>query len=235
MPYYPTTPYPSTQSTAVDVLSNYFSTLYPMLADITLKIFTAFVIFVLGWLVAIFVKLAVEFILGKIRLREGLEKIGLGKYFENFTWEESMDRVLAEISFWVVFAVFLMTAFQVLGLQVINSFMSSVVSYVPKAVVGGFVLLFGFIFGELARKSISGFFKGLEKKSANAASSLVKWAIIVLAFLAALNQWGVAPDVMNTLVLGLVLFLALAGGLAFGLGGQETAREILENIRRGLK
>ena len=30
---------------------------------------------------------------------------------------------------------------------------------------------------------------------------------------------------------GLVAMLALAGGLAFGLGGQETARDILKNIR----
>jgi small-conductance mechanosensitive channel len=76
--------------------------------------------------------------------------------------------------------------------------------------------------------------RGLEKKSASGVGVFIKWAIIVFSFLAALNTWGVAVEIVNTLVLGVVLFFALAGGLAFGLGGQETARDILESVSKDI-
>lgn len=231
-PVYQPQIYQPTEPTAYQALAGYFTNLYPLVLDAIIRIFGALIIFLIGWIVALVIKLAIEFILEKIRIKDWLAKANLDKYFESFAWEERLDKVLAEVVFWIVFIVFLMTAFDTLGLQVINSFISRVVNYIPTALVGGLILLAGFLFGELVRKVSIGVFRGLEKKSADLASSLVKWAIVVFAFLAALSQWGIASDIVNTLVMGLVFFVALAGGLAFGLGGQNLAKEILENFRK---
>jgi hypothetical protein len=53
--------------------------------------------------------------------------------------------------------------------------------------------------------------------------------------LVVLNQLGVAQDLIRILFTGIVALLALAGGLAFGLGGQTAAKEILEEVRNKLK
>ena len=219
----------------MDYLNNYLSSLLPSFTNAFLNILAAVVVFLVGWLVAMVVRVLLEYVLSKIQIKEWLNKAGLGKYVEDFTWEERLDKVLAEIGFWVVLVIFLMTSFDILGLSVVNSFIRSVVNYIPKAIAGGLILLAGFLFGELTRKALVGVLRGLEKKSAAGISIFVKWAIIVFAFLAALNQWGIAVDIVNTLVMGVVLFVALAGGLAFGLGGQEIARDFLENIRRHFK
>jgi len=218
--------------TPTEVLNNYLFSLYPSVINALLSLLAAVVVFLVGWLVAMFVKLALEFVLAKIQIKEWLNKAGLGKYIEDFTWEERFDKILAEIVFWVVLIVFLMTSFDILGLSTVNYFLRQVLSYLPRAIAGGLILLAGFLFGELTRKAITGVLKGLEKKSAHGISVFVKWAIIIFAFFAALNQWGVAVEIVNSLVMGVVLFVAIAGGLAFGLGGQEIAREILENVKR---
>jgi hypothetical protein len=219
-------------STPLQDLNNYFLSLYPSIINAVLVLLAALVIFFLGWLVAILVKWILEFVLSKIQIKEWLNRTSLGKYIEDFTWEERLDKVLAEIGFWVVLVLFLMTSLDLLGLSAVSSFIRSVVNYIPKAIAGGLILLAGFLFGELTRKAVSGIFRGLEKKSAAGVGIFIKWVIIVFAFLAALNTWGVAVEIVNTLAMGVVLFVALAGGLAFGLGGQEIARDILENIRR---
>lgn len=221
--------------TPIDALNNYLANLYPLILDAMLRIVGALVIFLVGWFVALVIKLVIEFILNKIKLEEVFKSAKLDQYFKDFSWEERLDKVIAELLFWVVLLVFLMTAFDVLGFQIVNSFIYRIVNYIPTAVAGGLILLAGFIVGELARKVTVGIFHGLEKRGAHTASSLVKWSIVVFAFLAALNQWGIAADIINILVMGFVLFLALAGGLAFGLGGQETAREILEDLRKQLR
>jgi len=218
--------------TPIDVLNNYLLSLYPSIVNAILTVVAALVVFLVGWVIAFIVKWALEFVLSKIQIRDWLAKAGLEKYVEDFTWEEKLDKILAEIGFWIVLVIFLMTAFDILGLSTVTSFIRDVVSYIPKAIAGGLILLAGFLFGELTRKAVVGVLRGLEKKSANGVGVFIKWAIIIFSFLAALNTWGVAVELVNTLALGVVLFFALAGGLAFGLGGQETAREILESVKR---
>jgi hypothetical protein len=219
-------------TTPLEVLNNYLLSLYPLIINSGLNIVAALVVFFIGWVIAFFVKWVLEFVLSKIQIKEWFNRAGLGKYIEDFTWEERLDKVLAEIGFWIVLIIFLMTSLDLLGLSTVSSFVRNVVSYIPKAVAGGLILLAGFLFGELTRKAISGILRGLEKKSAAGVGVFIKWAIVVFAFLAALNTWGVAIEIVNTLAMGIVLFVALAGGLAFGLGGQEVAKDILENIRK---
>lgn len=218
--------------TPIEALNIYFSNLYPQFFDAVLRVFGAFIVFLVGWLIALLVKLFVEFVLRNLKLEELFRKLKIDQYFKDFSWEETLDKILAEVVFWVVFVVFLMVAFDILGLQIVNVFIRQALFYIPKAIAGGLVLVAGLLFGELARKSLVGVFRGLRGKSAQTAAVFVKWVIVIFAFIAALNQWGIAPDIMAILIQGVVIFLALAGGLAFGLGGQDLAREILENLRR---
>jgi sensor histidine kinase YesM len=224
--------YEIANQTPLQVLNNYFLSLYSSIINGVLVLLTALVVFFFGWLVAVLVKWILEFVLSKIQIKEWFKRAGLSKYVEDFTWEERLDKILAEIGFFVVLIVFLMASLDILGLSAVSSFIRSVVNYIPKAVAGGLILLAGFLFGELTRKAVSGILRGLEKKSASGVGVFIKWVIVVFAFLAALNTWGVAVEIVNTLAMGIVLFVALAGGLAFGLGGQEIAREILENVKR---
>ncbi len=70
---------------------------------------------------------------------------------------------------------------------------------------------------------------------ADAVSSVVRWAIIIFTFLAVLAQLGLAEALIRTLFIGVVAFLAIAGGLAFGLGGKDAAADAIDNVRKQLK
>jgi hypothetical protein len=70
---------------------------------------------------------------------------------------------------------------------------------------------------------------------ADTASLTVRWSIVIFTFLAALAQLGIAANMINTLFIGLVAFIAIAGGLAFGLGGKDAAAEFIDNVKKELK
>jgi len=61
---------------------------------------------------------------------------------------------------------------------------------------------------------------------------VTRWAIWIFAIIAALYQLGVATLLLQTLLTGLVAMLAIAGGLAFGLGGKDLAGDFLGRVRR---
>ena len=67
--------------------------------------------------------------------------------------------------------------------------------------------------------------------SATLLATISKWAIVIFGIFAAFIQLGIAPSLVSTIFIGIVVMLALAGGLAFGLGGRDEATAILRKLR----
>ncbi|MHB9019982.1 MAG: mechanosensitive ion channel family protein, partial [Minisyncoccota bacterium] len=61
------------------------------------------------------------------------------------------------------------------------------------------------------------------------------WVIVMFGLLIALNQLGVAVAIINTVITGLIAMLALAGGLAFGLGGKDLAAHLLQKMKDSME
>ena len=64
---------------------------------------------------------------------------------------------------------------------------------------------------------------------------LARVAVWAFAIVVAVNQLGIATTLINTLLIGIVGALALASGLAFGLGGRDKAAELIESWSQDAK
>jgi hypothetical protein len=221
-----------TSTNLLDVFNSFLLSLYPVFLQSIINLTLALLVIVVGWLISQFFKLLAELVVENSKLEEVLRKTKLASYFEGFSFEEKASKVLGEAVFWFVFLLFLMTATDILGLKLVTSFLRDLLYFIPKAVTSAFVVLAGFVFGDLMKKILYGVFRGFEKRTADFASSIIKWSIIGFSFFTALNVLGIATELINTLLFGFMLFFGLAGGLAFGLGGQDLAKEVLENLRR---
>ncbi|MDT7868419.1 MAG: hypothetical protein RQ894_01180 [Candidatus Pacebacteria bacterium] len=219
----------------LDVFNSFLLSLYPVFLQSIINLTLALLVIVVGWLISQFFKLLVELVVENSKLEEVLRKTKLASYFEGFSFEEKASKVLGEAVFWFVFLLFLMTATDILGLKLVTSFLKDLLYFIPKAVTSAFVVLAGFVFGDLMKKILYGVFRGFEKRTADFASSIIKWSIVGFSFFTALNVLGIATELINTLLFGFMLFFGLAGGLAFGLGGQDLAKEVLENLRGKFK
>jgi len=221
-----------TSTNLLDVFNSFLLSLYPVFLQSIINLTLALLVIVVGWLISQFFKLLAELVVENSKLEEVLRKTKLASYFEGFSFEEKASKVLGEAVFWFVFLLFLMTATDILGLKLVTSFLRDLLYFIPKAVTSAFVVLAGFVFGDLMKKILYGVFRGFEKRTADFASSIIKWSIVGFSFFTALNVLGIATELINTLLFGFMLFFGLAGGLAFGLGGQDLAKEVLENLRR---
>ena len=133
-------------------------------------------------------------------------------------------RALAKLIFWLVMLVVILLASTALGLESINQMFGTMLSFIPTLIAGIVIVILGMIVGEFVR--------GLILASAGQVSGvptlakLAKSAVVVISLFMALQQVGVAEDIVTsafTLILGAV---ALGVGLAFGLGNRELAGEI---------
>lgn len=189
------------------------------------------IILLIGIIIASLLKQVVVQIFKALNIEGFLKKYGVPEARQEFTW----TNILAEIVRWFVFILFLIPTADVWGLPQIVTILNTFLLYLPNVFVAAIIALVGFVFARLSHDVILASAHGLSADTAKTVASVARWAIIVFVFLAILNQLGVAADLVRILFTGFVAMVAIAGGIAFGLGGQGAARDTLENLRKRLK
>lgn len=214
--------------------------------NIVVDVFRTFYTSVMGYLPSFFygvLVLLIGFLLA------GLAKevfIGLVKFFKvsfffkatNIAKEKEVNiwvDVLGELFKWVVVILFLVPTMQLWGLSGMTTILNSLLLYLPNVIVSVVIALVGYIVSNLAHDIVLHSIKQVQKKVSLTMAALTKYVILVFTSLVVLNQLGVAQDLIKILFTGIVTMLALAGGLAFGLGGQTAAKELLEDLKKKFK
>jgi len=192
----------------------------------------AILVFVAGWIVAVALGKAVEQIVKVIRIDDVVEKAGTKARMRKAGVELNIAKFFGGIVKWFLILVFLMAATDILQLVQVTSFLNSIVLYIPNVIVAAVILAIAFLVGNFAYAVIKGSTKVAGIVSATLLATVAKWAIVIFGLLAALIQLGVASSLINTIFIGFIAMLSLAGGLAFGLGGKEEAALILKKLRR---
>ena len=62
-------------------------------------------------------------------------------------------------------------------------------------------------------------------------STLAWWSVIVFGLVIALDQIGVNTIIIQTVITGIIAMFAIAGGIAFGLGGKDYASNLIQKFR----
>ncbi|TSC91882.1 MAG: small-conductance mechanosensitive ion channel [Candidatus Berkelbacteria bacterium Licking1014_85] len=219
--------------------SEYTLTISDALTNIVNRVITfipslvgAILILVVGWIVAALLEWAVENILKAIGIQTLFEKAKIEDIVKRTESKKNTSGLIGAVVKWVIILVSLIAAADVLGMTQVSQFLDSILGYVPSVVGAATILMIGAIFAHFMASVVRSSVEAAKLEFAETASALTKYAILVFSFLAALEQLGVASVMIQTLFTGLVALLAIAGGLAFGLGGQDAAKQFVEKIKK---
>ena len=193
--------------------------------------FGGLIILIIGLLIGGIVKNVLMSLLAFLKIEVLFEKAKLFKKGEVKLWEE----VLTEILKWTLIVVFLIPTLEIWGLSKATSVINQILFYLPNVIVAVVIAFIGILASNLVSDLVRHSVKTLGSSSANSLSVFSKGVIIFFTTLVVLNQLGVAQDLIRILFTGIVAMLALAGGLAFGLGGKDAAKELLEELKNKLK
>jgi hypothetical protein len=192
------------------------------------RIISFVLILIIGWIIASLVAKAVEAILRAVKFNDIAQRAGLTGFAQNMGMNTDPAKVLTEIVKWFIRLLALVVAFDALGLPAVSSVIRDFLLWLPNLVVALVIIVIAGIvanvLGDLVRNvaSRAGF------GNPGLLSGIVRVAVLGFGIIAAVNQIGVATTLINTLFMGFVGALALALGLAFGLGGRETAGQIVQ-------
>src|SRR5712671_5033486 len=212
-----------------DTLIASFRDAFSMILSAIPRILGFIIIVAIGWFVSSLLAKAVVGLLRAIRFDELMQRSGLADFMSKMGTGVDSAGIVAGIVKWIVRVVVLLVAFDTLGLPAVSDVMRQLLLWLPNLVVAIFVLFIGGIaaraLGNIVRGATAeGGFSNPETLSNVARTAVWSFAVVI-----AINQLGIATNLINTLFTGFVGALAIALGLAFGLGGRDLASRTLEN------
>lgn len=214
-----------------DAIGNSLYDSWAAVAGFVPQFLTAVLVLLFGWVVAVFLGHLVEQVVRALKVDSLLEKLEVEKALERGGVKLNSGIFIGALVKWFLIIVFLLAAVNILGLSQVSEFLGQVLLYIPNVVVAAVILVIALKLAEVVER--------VTRTSVDAAGLrgaivgvMARWAIWIFAVVAALLQLGVATILIQTLMTGLVAMLAIAFGLAFGLGGKDAAASFIDKIRR---
>jgi hypothetical protein len=199
------------------------------------KFIGALIIFLIGWFLAVGIGKLITKVLNIIKLNQLFSKGGWDEAMEKAGIKADVSGFIGAVCKWVLVIVFLLAAVEVLGLGAFAGFLSEVIAWLPNVIIAVIILVVAVIIADITEKIVKASVQKVKVGFANMAGAIVKWSIYVFAVLAILLQLGITPYLIQLLLTGLVAMLALAAGLAFGLGGKDAASEAIDAMKKKIK
>jgi hypothetical protein len=214
-----------------DALASFWASLVNFIPNLVVAI----IAFIIGWIIAL--------IIGKI-ISQVLLRLQFNKLFEKASWREALEKAeikvnpaefIGAIFKWIIVIMVLLISVQILlGLEVnpFKTLLDEFIAWIPDFIIAIVIFIVAVIVADLFDKIIVASVKKIGVEYVGILGLIIRWTIYIIAGLAILVQLKVAESLINTLIISFFGMLALALGLAFGLGGKDAAAKLIEDLRR---
>lgn len=190
--------------------------------DIIPNIVGALVVLIIGFFVAKLLLKLVRQLLKAIKLETLSQKLSIDEKIKAAGIHTSLSTVLAGLIYWIILLVFISAAAQALNIDAVTDFVSKLISWLPAIFAGLAIMIVGVMAAEALGRVLENVKYGKTYKT------VVRWFILIIALITALEQIGLDISFLTENVQIVVAGIALAFGLAFGLGGKDKAKNFLD-------
>ncbi len=192
------------------------------------RLAVAIVAVLAGWLLAKAARFAVVKALRAINFNVLTERAGLDGFLHQGGIRSDTTDVFGVLVYWLVVLAALVIAFNTLGLNYITELLRQVVLFVPRLMVALVILAFGSYFARFIAGAVMAYCRNVGIQDGDLLGRIAQYAIVAFVVLIALEQMQIGGEIVRYSFLILLGGTVFALALAFGLGGQRWAAELLE-------
>ncbi len=214
------------------ILKTSFWEVMNRLAALAPRLLATITLVLAGWAVAALVRRITVRILGAAEMDARCARLGLTTALSRAGIRQPPSVLIGRLVFWVLFLVAILMGVEALELPATAGLVTVVLHFLPNAIVAGLVMVMGWLLATFLAQTTLIAAVNAQVAGAPIIAAATRWLVLVFAGAAALTQLGIARE-MVLLAFGIAFGgTTLALALAFGLGGRDLAREILESWLR---
>jgi hypothetical protein len=204
-------------------LQNAFTTLLNYVPNVI----GALLVLLIGYIIARLIRAGITKLLGKVRLDERLTHGRGGEYVARFSPDGSPSKLVGLVVQWVLLVFVIVSAVGTLNIPAVTGFVNLVLSYLPNVLAA--VLIF------LVAAAVAAAVGGLvhrtmgDTPTGRVVRSAGPTLVMAIAVFMILNQLGIAQTIVTATYIALIGAIALGSALAFGLGGRDAAKDLIDS------
>jgi hypothetical protein len=210
-----------------DAVLNSLSGALTMLLGAVPRIIGFLLIVAIGWVIASLLARGLAAVLRAVKFERLSQRSGLTDLTRKMGVRSDASAFMALLAKWFVRLIVLVVAFDALGVPAVSGILRQLLLWLPELAVALTILVIAGVVGNALASLVRGATAKAGIARPNVLAAIVRFAVLAFGVLVALNQIGVASSLVNVLFTAVVGAAALALGLAFGLGGRETAAKLV--------
>jgi hypothetical protein len=213
----------------LETYANEFSSIFFKMGENVLLalpgIILALLILVVGFFIAILIKIILEKLFIKIKLdKHVIESTGMKKLIGGF----KLSHFLALIAKWYVFILFFPLAAEILGLNNVSNFLIQLSWWIPNFIGAIIITIFGILFATYVKHKV----EHINFHNSQIVSTIAYVIVLLFTFIIAFEQIGINISIVSNSFLIILAGIMLALGLGFGLGLKSEAEKIIKSWRK---
>ncbi|MFA5178082.1 MAG: hypothetical protein WC427_00800 [Candidatus Paceibacterota bacterium] len=188
-----------------------------------------------GWFVSVKIRNMAIDIFNKIRLNQMAKTLGWETFFDRYDAHLNIAKFFGAIIEALFLIMFFTVFFDIIGLNQFNSVLMSIISFFPNILISMIIFIFAIFIASFSKKIV---LVSLEKEKitySGILGNIISSAAWILAVLAILYQLNIVPTLILSIFIGFVALIVITFGLAFGLGGKDLAKKLLEGWEEKMK
>lgn len=202
----------------LESISGPASDMLAMILNAIPRIIGAAILLGIGYLISRFVVQMANEILPGLGVDRSVAAVGL------LPEGTSASNVIARVVQVAIVLFFAIAATRMLDFPELTAILNQVLELGGSVIFGGVVILVGFLIANMLGKLMGG--------AGSTPATIVRWVAIVLFTFMGLQFMGVGAEIVEMAFAALVVGAAVAGALAFGLGGRDWAAKKLDKLDR---
>ncbi len=219
----------------VGVLVASLQNLWQLAVGLIPSLVGAFVVLIVGLIVAAGLERLVERLVYYVKVDSVLRKLSVESYLQRANMELNAGHFLGRIVYWFILVAFFLAASDILGFAALSGFLSDVLLYIPNVLIASLIMLAGVIVANFVKGVVAASVLSARLHAAKFLGAIAWWVVMIFGFLTAAVQLNIAVSIINTVITGVIAMFALAGGLAFGLGGRDAAARWVSKLENEIE
>ncbi|MCB0703936.1 MAG: mechanosensitive ion channel [Saprospiraceae bacterium] len=190
------------------------------------RFFGAFLVLILGWMLAKFVSKLIKKLLTSSGIDKLADKLNEIDFIERSNFKITFSTLLAKVVYYIMLLIFLIAATDLLGMPAVSSLVTDIINYVPNLLSAGIVLIIGILFADFIKNIVQTACQSLGIPSSKLIASFIFYFIFLAVVMSALGQAKINTDFIRS-----NLTVIIGGGvLAFALGYGFASRDMMANF-----
>lgn len=190
------------------------------------KLLAALIVLILGAAIARWIKKLTTKGLEMLRLSKGLQATPVEAFLKHAEMGR-IESIIGSAVYWLFMLFILYTTTALLGWQAVTVVLDKVINYIPSVFSAMIILFLGVLLSGVVESLVKGAIKSMDGRSARLLGKVSSYLVVVITVMAAISELKIAQEFISTLFIGLIAMLALAFGLAFGLGSKDVVNKIM--------